>query len=129
VKIGRPLQSGEQVHHVNENTFDNLPDNLEVLTPKEHRQRHAMYPERKECAVCSVEFTPHPSKRKRQQTCSRKCSHELARRNVPRKISVHDRDSIRKRRSSGEKLTEIARDFGVSATTISDIARGVGYYA
>ena len=41
-KLGRPLKKGEIVHHRNENKLDNTPDNLQVLTPKEHYKLHVV---------------------------------------------------------------------------------------
>lgn len=79
--LGRPLKSDEHVHHGNEQRHDNAPGNLEVLPAQEHLQRHAeerlIYPRRKTCQVCSAEFTPHPTKRKRQKTCSKACADKL----------------------------------------------------
>ena len=39
-KIGRSLLAGEHVHHIDGDTQNNLPSNLEVLTAAEHRLEH-----------------------------------------------------------------------------------------
>jgi hypothetical protein len=41
-KIGRPIQPGEHVHHIDGDKHNNNPDNLIVLTASEHQRLHAM---------------------------------------------------------------------------------------
>lgn len=71
--LGRKLESTELVHHVDENKLNNTPDNFEIVSAAEHGLRHQKYPSVKICVICGAEFTPHKTKRKRQQVCSKPC--------------------------------------------------------
>ena len=41
-ELGRRLEKGEIVHHINGNIRDNSPENLELLTGKEHYKKHVV---------------------------------------------------------------------------------------
>ncbi len=73
--VGYRLRRLELVHHKDENKLNNSPENLEIMTPKDHSILHNQkHPLTKTCVSCGVEFTPHPTKRARAKCCSKQCA-------------------------------------------------------
>lgn len=70
--IGRPLEKGEHVHHINTDRADNRPENLRVMSASEHSRLHKIgnhYAASKAwsrhhdcCVVCGTTEQPHQAK-------------------------------------------------------------------
>ena len=83
--IGRKLEKGEHIHHLNKNPLDNRLENLVIIRSHDHMCLHKQkYPDVKICAVCGKEYQCNPRKRRRQQTCSTECAIILRTRNMAR---------------------------------------------
>lgn len=62
--IGRKLSTNEHIHHINGNKLDNRIENLEVLTPGQHRIVHRTI-QPHICDICKTKkyYSPSVSKR------------------------------------------------------------------
>lgn len=80
---------GYEIHHINGNHRDNKPENLQLVTIKEHRKIHADISSAKSktelvCNLCGVKYykTASVVKTRKKRTkmgtsyCSRKCQHK-----------------------------------------------------
>jgi len=120
--IGRKLDKNEIVHHIDGDRFNNDISNLRIMSVKEHSVVHNQkYPITKCCEICGNEFTPLPTKRKRQKTCSRKCSEKLRLSKIPRKVALSQRSEIINLLNDGISGVVIAEKYGITPQAVNYI--------
>jgi DNA-binding CsgD family transcriptional regulator len=98
-KIGRPLASGEVVHHIDENKSNNTPENLALTTQSEHAALHA------------------------PDLVARRGGHKGAS-NPRAKLAA---EQVRQIRSSSDSSRSLGRLLGVHPSTIQRIKNGKGW--
>lgn len=79
-KIGRTLDAGECVHHVDDDKTNNSPENIIVIERASHSAQHARLRSKKTkliCCVCNSEFWVKQSHINRRKTCSKSCAAKI----------------------------------------------------
>jgi len=119
-----PVPEGYVVHHINHKKRDNRIENLTLMTHQMHSEHHnQVYPKVKACAMCGMQFEPHPTKRKRAVTCSDECFRARMAESR-RKVGAEQISAMRSMREGGVILKDIAREFGVSLSTVHRLTSG-----
>ena len=72
--VGRKLERGEVVHHIDGDKSNNKVENLRIMTYQAHCELHnKKHQYIKKCVVCGAEYAPQPTKREASKTCSKPC--------------------------------------------------------
>jgi len=72
--VGRKLERGEVVHHVDGDKSNNKIENLRIMTDQAHCELHnKKHQYIKKCLVCGCDYAPRPTKREVSKTCSKRC--------------------------------------------------------
>ncbi len=123
IHLGRRLKRYEVVHHIDGDKFNNNISNLQLMSHKEHSIIHNQkYPIEKKCEICGNLYTPKPTKRLRQKTCSNECRKLILRINNPSaKTTYEDRINIKRRFYEGERGVDLAKEYKISPQAISYI--------
>lgn len=123
--LGRSLSWNEVVHHRNGDKTDNRPENLEIMSRREHARHHmAINPVEKNCAVCGTMFAPAPSHRKRDRACGLMCRNiEVMWARLGERFLSLDPIAIQAARVAGESARSLGRRYSVPHMTIVRICR------
>lgn len=80
--LGRPIRPDEVVHHRDQNTLNNDPANLEVMSPSDHMRLHstcdAWSRKAERCVVCGTVDIPHYARGLCLRCYGRKMRHNRA---------------------------------------------------
>jgi len=122
--LGRPLRRGEIVHHIDGNKLNNSPDNLMVLTNKEHALLHKRLQAKTElvedrCIDCAKLLTSKYVDSSRRRRC-RSCYARFKKKPIP-----VTKDEL-ERLVWSVPAVQLAKRFGVSDTLIKKWCREMG---
>lgn len=129
---------GYVIHHINHNSLDDRPENLLLMTRKEHSLHHHEKnpPSKQICGQCNNEFTVQfniisqhlrEGRKYGQRFCSPECASTFRRGKRGksyRGITEAIVRSIRKRKASGERVVALAKEYNMSLSGIYAIVRG-----
>ena len=107
--LGRPLKDNEVVHHINGDKRDNSPENLQVMDRREHGQLH------------NLGFSPTAGTLEKLR---------IYHTGQPSPTRVLNREQVREiaeKLKQKQPVTEIAKEYGVGHTVISNISNGKTY--
>lgn len=112
--LGRSLSDDELVHHKDEDTNNDSPDNLELITAAEHNRHHKLGSEKSESSKVAVSQTL-----KQKYACGEmQPNHQKGEKNGCAKLTNKQVLDIRQ---SPEPSRKLGRIYGVSKTTILGI--------
>jgi len=102
-KIGRYLQSGEQVHHIDFDKQNNEPENLLIVSASEHQKYHPQAPAKRitmNCQECGKSFETKPCRAhasnpiNQRKYCSLECRYKAwGRQMVIRRVAIKKGES------------------------------------
>lgn len=129
---------GHVIHHINHNSLDDSPSNLQLLSRSEHSAHHHEKhpPVKMVCPICSCEFrvlytviSQHLKEGRKygQRFCSKRCRDQsmvgqrgFSRRGMtPAKVRA-----LRALRTKGASVRHIAAQYGLSKSAVYAILRG-----
>ncbi len=116
--IGRSIKKGEVVHHKNDDTSDNRPENLEVMTISEHIKHH-MPRDYSKYGVSAAEDKSLWSKRYNRAKAAAK--------GIPPRITKIDKKAyfeIRDMLTAGIQKKEIAEKYNINRSIVYRIGKG-----
>lgn len=114
ITLGRWIETHEHVHHIDGDRANNHPNNLEVLTQKDHAHHHHGEVKPINCKVCSKSFKPDkPS----SMYCSNMCS------SFDRRVVTRPSKEELKKQIESHSFCSLGRKYGVSDNAVRKWAR------
>lgn len=120
-KIGRPLEDGEVVHHKDHNKLNNSPENLEILSEKEHKALHIiemqkLYPEKftGQCGEKNPFYGKHHTDETKKMIHDKKVGRFIGDDNPARRADVREKLSIAAKNKDFTQHSQYRKDIDES---------------